>query len=125
MPYDIDSATVSETDENALRKSVRDSDRGQATKCKFRGVFLTALVVFSVVGATVSFSGAVAAAANTSVTHAVEYPDNTGDSTVELALDNTVSNGLDGNSELELYVDGNEVSSSVSYPQVLFPLLTD
>ncbi|GCF16270.1 hypothetical protein Harman_42050 [Haloarcula mannanilytica] len=77
-------------------------------------MFLTALVVFSLFAGTVAFSGSAAAAANVSVEQAVEYSGSGGgEGTVELALNDSVTNGLDGNDELELYLDGTEVSDSL------------
>jgi len=84
---------------------------------KIRSLFLTALMVFSVFAGTVAFSGGAAAqAANSDIEQAVEYTANddaSDTSTIELALAGPVSDGVDGNSDVELYIDGDEVSSDV------------
>ncbi|WP_079990827.1 BGTF surface domain-containing protein [Haloarcula sp. CBA1127] len=80
---------------------------------KLRSLFLTALVVASVVAGTVAVSGTAAAAGNISVEQAVEYSAASGGSTVELALNESVTNGLDGTGELALYLDGDEVSGTL------------
>lgn len=91
-----------------------DTTPETATAEKLRSVFLTGLVVFSLFAGTVAFSGTGAAAANVSVEQAVEYSGSgDGEGTVELALNDSVTNGLDGNDELELYLDGREVSDSL------------
>jgi PGF-CTERM protein len=60
----------------------------------------------------VAFSGGAAAAANVSTEQAVAYPTDDDRTGIELALNESVANGLDGNSELEIYVDGQEVSGT-------------
>ncbi|MGB9933191.1 BGTF surface domain-containing protein [Haloarcula amylolytica] len=86
---------------------------GTGTSNKLRNLFLTALVVASVFAGTVAFSGGAAAAGNVSVEQAVEYSAADDGSTVELALNDTVTDGLDGTGELEVYLDGNEVTDTL------------
>ncbi|WP_277815035.1 DUF7827 domain-containing protein [Haloarcula salina] len=76
-------------------------------------MLLSAMVVMSVVAGTVAVSGTAAAASNVSVEQAVEYSAASGGSTVELALNRSVTNGLDGTGELEVYLDGDEVSGTL------------
>ncbi|NLV07485.1 BGTF surface domain-containing protein [Haloarcula rubripromontorii] len=80
---------------------------------KLRSVLLSALLLMSVVAGTVAVSGTAAAASNVSVEQAVEYSDASGASTVELALSRSVTNGLDGTGELEVYLDGDDVSGTL------------
>lgn len=100
----------------AFRRTVSsDSNATVTPQDKLRSLFLTGLVLFSVFAGTIAVSGGAAAAANVSVQQAVEYSGGGGGggSTVELALTGPVTNGLDGNNELEIYLDGNEVSDTV------------
>lgn len=100
----------------ALIPASSDTDTTPETAVteKLRSVFLTGLVVFSLFAGTVAFSGSTAAAANVSVEQAVEYSGSGGgEGTIELALNDSVTNGLDGNDELELYLDGREASDSL------------
>ncbi|MGB9952925.1 DUF7282 domain-containing protein [Haloarcula marismortui] len=76
------------------------------TSEKIRSLFLTALMVFSVFAGTIAFSGGAAAAANVSVQQAVEYDDGT----VELAFDDSI--GSVSNSDVKVFVDGNENPSN-------------
>ncbi|WP_336338812.1 DUF7827 domain-containing protein [Haloarcula brevis] len=94
--------------------SVSSDSNTTGSTDKLRSLVLSWLVVVSVFAGTVAFSGGVAAAANVGVEQAGEYSDSgDGASTVELALSDPVTNGLDGNGELELYLDGKEVSDSL------------
>ncbi|AUG48822.1 hypothetical protein BVU17_02875 [Haloarcula taiwanensis] len=70
-------------------------------------------MVASVLVGTVAASGTAAAAGNVSVEQAVEYSAASGGSTIELALNESVTNGLDGTDELALYLDGDEVSGTL------------
>ncbi|WP_424003055.1 BGTF surface domain-containing protein [Haloarcula salina] len=80
---------------------------------KLRSLLLAALVVMSVVAGTVAVSGTAAAASNVSVEQAVEYSAASGGSTVELALNESVTNGLDGTGELTVYLDGDDVTGTL------------
>lgn len=97
------------------RKSTDSNGRRNITRTagKLRALCLTALVVFSVLASTVAVSGGAAAGANVSIDNGVAYPASGDGTSIELALNDSVSNGLDGNGDLEIYVDGREVSGTV------------
>jgi len=64
---------------------------------KIRSLILTALMVFSVFAGTIAFSGGAAAAANVGIDQAAEYEANSGDTTVEVVLNNSLDSGITNN----------------------------
>jgi len=80
---------------------------------KIRSLFLTALMVFSVLGGTIAFSGGAAAAANVSVEQAAEYDDGT----VELALNGSTGSSV-SSGDIEIFIDGNQNPSNYAITNV-------